>query len=95
LETADLERRQKLLAMLDVALIHVPAAESLVNRAESLCAENIKGYDALHLAAAEAAGASYFITTDDRLLKRAQRAGNICHVRVINPTDWPPQIAKA
>ena len=45
-------------------------------------------YDALHLAFAEASDATVFLTTDDRLLRKAiSYAGNI-KVRVSNPVTW-------
>lgn len=89
-ETADEERQQKVRGLLDAASIHVPASQSLADRAAAFAAHGITGSDALHLATAEAAGARYLITTDDRLLKRAHRAGRMVQVQVINPTDWPP-----
>lgn len=39
-------------------------------RALALEREGVKPLDALHLAAAESAGATHFLTCDDRLLKR-------------------------
>jgi predicted nucleic acid-binding protein len=43
-------------------------------------------YDALHVASAEAAGADFLLTTDDRMIKKANQAG--VHVRLMNPVDW-------
>jgi hypothetical protein len=48
LETADVKRRRKLMGMLDGGLIHVPAADSIAQRASSLEPHNIKGFDAQH-----------------------------------------------
>jgi hypothetical protein len=41
-------------------------------RAAELVAAGLRPLDALHLASAEAAGANYFCTCDDRLLRRAR-----------------------
>lgn len=43
-------------------------------------------YDALHIACAEAAGVDFLFTTDDRMIKKANRAG--VHVRLVNPVEW-------
>jgi predicted nucleic acid-binding protein len=47
-----------------------------------------KFYDALHLAFAEAGGADVFLTTDDRLLRKAQQYKNSITVTVENPVIW-------
>ncbi|MDT3676648.1 hypothetical protein [Microcystis wesenbergii] len=45
-----------------------------------------KFYDALHLAFAEAGGADIFLTTDDRLLRKAQQYRDSIKVTVENPS---------
>ncbi|MCA2812513.1 MAG: hypothetical protein IM477_08160 [Microcystis sp. M090S1] len=45
-----------------------------------------KFYDALHLAFAEAGGADIFLTTDDRLLRKAQQYRDPINVMVENPS---------
>jgi predicted nucleic acid-binding protein len=45
-----------------------------------------KFYDALHLAFAEAGGADIFLTTDDRLLRKAQQYRDSINVTVENPS---------
>jgi predicted nucleic acid-binding protein len=47
-----------------------------------------KFYDALHLAFAEAGGADIFLTTDDRLLRKAQQYRDSIKVTVGNPVIW-------
>jgi uncharacterized protein with PIN domain len=47
-----------------------------------------KFYDALHLAFAEAGGADIFLTTDDRLLRKAQQYRDSINVTVENPVIW-------
>jgi len=44
--------------------------ESIKERAEQLSLLNIRGMDAFHLACAEAMQCDYFLTVDDRLMKR-------------------------
>ena len=47
-----------------------------------------KFYDALHLAFAEAGGADIFLTTDYRLLRKAQQYRDSINVTVENPVIW-------
>lgn len=42
-------------------------------------------FDALHIASAEAGRADFFVTTDDRLLRRAVRLQEVLQVKVVNP----------
>jgi predicted nucleic acid-binding protein len=57
---------------LSVAGPFVSATASVVDRARKYVGGGIKPLDALHLACAVEAGAAYFCTCDDRLLKRAR-----------------------
>jgi uncharacterized protein with PIN domain len=47
-----------------------------------------KLYDALHLAFAQAASADIFLTTDDRLLRKAKQYPKEVTVTVENPVIW-------
>ena len=47
-----------------------------------------KPLDALHIACAETAGADVLLTTDDRLLRRAERQAGDLDVAVANPLRW-------
>lgn len=57
-------------------------------RGEQLEALGFKWFDALHLACAESSNADIFLTTDDRLLRRAKRFSSNLRVRVENPYTW-------
>lgn len=59
-----------------------------IARAEDLEALGLKRTDALHLACAESGAADIFLTTDDRLLRTAQRADSQIHLQVENPHTW-------
>lgn len=83
----DPAKRAATLAMTAYAGLHVAVAESLVRRAEEIEALGITGFDALHLAAAEAAGCAYLVTTDDGLLKKSKRHSSQLKVSVLNPID--------
>lgn len=58
-------------------------SEEILNLAEKFQKEGIKAYDALHIACAENAGCSYFITTDKKLL-RVQMPD----MKVVNPIQF-------
>ncbi|HXW01348.1 MAG TPA: PIN domain-containing protein [Anaerolineae bacterium] len=63
--------------------------EAIRQRAHHLEQERIKAMDALHLACAEAAKADYFVTADDRLIKRYQQLkGTDAAPTVCNPTEF-------
>ncbi|MEH2247225.1 hypothetical protein [Nostoc sp.] len=49
---------------------------------------SFKFHDALHLAFAEAGEADIFLTTDDRLFRKAKQFKNILKIEVENPTIW-------
>jgi predicted nucleic acid-binding protein len=57
-------------------------AEALRVRTAELMANGLRGFDALHLACAEAADVDIFVTCDDRLLAALQRLGPAVKVRV-------------
>ena len=88
----DAGRQEKVLELVSAASVHVSEHADHYSRATVFAPFNIAGYDALHLAAAESAGADYFLTTDDRLLNRSRRARHILHLTVLNPLDWPPAL---
>ena len=63
----------------------VTISPSLVNRARELERLGLRGLDALHVAAAESAGRDRLVTTDDRMMQRASRAGAAVHVAILTP----------
>lgn len=77
--------------MTDPAAIHIPVSSAIAQRSKTFAACNIQNYDALHVAVAQAAHCDYFFTTDQKLLKRGQRAGNLQKPKFLNPADWPPE----
>ena len=86
--TQDLEERAQITTWLTLAhqTIHVGAGE--ISRGLQLEALGFKERDALHIACAESGEVAFFLTTDDRLLKRAKRYRNQLHIHVENPYAW-------
>jgi predicted nucleic acid-binding protein len=62
--------------------------EGDIARGEVLEQAGFADFDALHLACAERAEVDVFLTTDDRLLRRAKRLAAQLRVRVENPATW-------
>lgn len=59
-----------------------------LERAREIEKSGFGGFDAVHLACAESGKADVFLTTDDRLLKKAKRHAKRIRVKVMNPLDW-------
>jgi len=81
------DKRADSLAMTEYAGLHVTVSEAVARRAEEIETIGISGYDALHIAAAEAAGCDYLVTTDDRLLKKSKRHSSQLMISILNPID--------
>nr|VFK66513.1 MAG: hypothetical protein BECKUNK1418G_GA0071005_10966 [Candidatus Kentron sp. UNK]VFK71863.1 MAG: hypothetical protein BECKUNK1418H_GA0071006_10856 [Candidatus Kentron sp. UNK] len=67
-----------------LAVVDVEETESLKERADSFVASGVKAKDVLHVSAAIEGKADFFITTDDRLLKKL--AGTT-EIQAANPID--------
>lgn len=64
----------------------IDADESIRQLAKTYEPKGVKPRDALHVACAEASGATYFVTCDDKLLKK-QKVLSVS-VKLINPIDF-------
>ncbi|MDY7023061.1 MAG: PIN domain-containing protein [Cyanobacteriota bacterium] len=81
-------KKEQLESILSVATCVIPSSEAIELRASALMELGFKFYDALHLAFAEAGEADAFLTTDDRLLRKAQQYRDLITVTVENPVIW-------
>ncbi len=84
----DLVKREQVQALLEAVTETVQLSKRTLLRAGAVESKGFSGQDALHLACAEQAEADVFLTTDDRLLRRAVRRRRDLSVRVANPVDW-------
>ena len=73
---------------LQQAKIYQLVDPSIRKRAEYLEKSGLKAIDALHVSCAEAAEADYFLTCDDRLLKKHR----LLTVKSMNPVDFVQKI---
>ena len=74
--------------LLAVAKIKLPMTTEHIQRAAHLQSLGFKPFDALHIACAEVANADVFMTTDDRLRRRAKTYANQLNTQVQNPLTW-------
>ena len=87
-QTPEFTKRQQVIDLLNVSKIDIQVTLENINRANELQALGYKPFDALHIACAEAARADAFLTTDDRLLRKATNQSERLDVRVANPVTW-------
>ena len=84
----DAEQQSRLRRVIEFVGSTVEIGEKELERANELQKAGFVGFDAVHLACAESGKADVFLTTDDRLLKRAKRLAKKLRVKVENPLDW-------
>jgi predicted nucleic acid-binding protein len=81
-------RKDWMARCLEQAKVYQVVDLSIRARAELLEKNGIKAIDALHVSSAEAAGADYFLTCDDRLLKKHR----MLTVKSMNPVDFVQKV---
>ncbi len=87
-QTPDTQRVELIMAALAIASEKAPLDSALKQRAVELVTLGLKPFDAAHIASAEAIAADVFLTTDDRLIRRATRYQTSLNVLVSNPVTW-------
>ena len=83
------DRRLATSLWLETAALRTSASGKAAQRARELAALGFRALDALHLAFAEQSAARWFVTTDDRLLKRARIHRERLSVHVLGPDQLP------
>ncbi len=87
-KTPDPERKQRVQLLASGVHHTVSIGQSEIARARHIREWGIAAVDALHLACAESGGVDVFLTTDDRLVRRAKTYAEQLHIRVENPLKW-------
>ncbi|MDX2030400.1 MAG: PIN domain-containing protein [Blastocatellia bacterium] len=90
--TPDLDRAKKALLIAANASEKIILGETEIVRGSALERLGFSGYDALHIACAESGRCDFFLTTDDKLLKRAQKYAADIEVQVTNPLTWLQEV---
>lgn len=79
--------RQYIAKITQTAPINQKVDESIRQRALNLESKGVKALDALHVACAEMAGAQYFVTCDDRLIRRYRNIVG-AFLSICDPTEF-------
>ena len=87
-QTPDPHRRERLRQFTTYADESVRVTEPIKKRAQNLMQVGVTVGDALHISCAENARADVFLTTDDRLLRRAVNVVPSLRCRIDNPLHW-------
>ena len=90
----DADRWQKVRQLAKYVHILIKFNSGITTRAQELSGIGFTAYDALHIACAEEAAVDVFLTTDDRLIKLADRYPGKIQVRVCNPLPWIGEVMK-
>ncbi len=77
------EVKEKILSYLNLAKEYIHINNKIEKRSLALEELSILGIDALHIAIAEAAKVDYFITCDDKLLKRYKRNKDKFNIKIV------------
>jgi predicted nucleic acid-binding protein len=93
-QTPDIERLQNVKKLLAIAKIKVITGLWIQERAAELQIMGFSSYDATHIASAERSQADIFLTTDDRLIKKAQKNSQSITVNINNPMQWLAQVTQ-
>lgn len=76
-------KRQWIDRCMDMAVCYQEVDDAIEQRAQDLEREGVKPVDALHVACAEYTRCDYFLTCDDRLIRRYRGT-----VKAVNPTSF-------
>jgi predicted nucleic acid-binding protein len=87
-QTKDIQRLEQLRSAISIALDKCMLTDAIEQRTIELTQLGFKSFDAAHLASTEHSNVDIFLTTDDRLLKRATRYRDLIKVKVKNPVNW-------
>ncbi len=65
-----------------------------LDRSMEIAEMGFKTYDALHIACAEVGNANVLLTTDDRMLRLAERRADLLQIEIRNPLQWLVEVTK-
>ena len=82
-----IERRNAIIEWKKIAAEKIEGAKNVVARASEFTRNGVKSKDALHIACAIEGKAEYFLTTDDKLIKKLAETIELI---VINPVNFIP-----
>jgi len=80
-----IERREAIKEWKNLAVLDIEENEIILKRAKKLVTIGLKSKDALHIACAIEGKAEYFLTTDDKILKKGK---HIKEIKIIDPIEF-------
>ena len=80
-----IERREAIKEWKNLAVLDIEENEIILKRAKKLVGIGLKSKDALHIACAIEGKAEYFLTTDDKILKKGK---HIKEIKIIDPIEF-------
>jgi predicted nucleic acid-binding protein len=86
------DRKHRILKMCSKAATVLKLNPEIYTIAECLNKLGFKSYDGLHLACAKQAKVDIFLTTDDKLLKKAKNNQDVIQLAVDNPLHWLQEV---
>jgi predicted nucleic acid-binding protein len=86
--TPNLTRLRQVQDLLSAAKIKVQTSDALEQRTAELTQFGFTFYDAAHVASAERSQSDVFLTTDDRLIRKAIQLTDRLKVKIENPVQW-------
>jgi predicted nucleic acid-binding protein len=81
-------KKEQLETIISVATTDLTTNPEIIAISQSLTQIGFTTYDALHLAFAQHYQADIFLTTDDRLLKKATKQTDLITIPTANPVIW-------
>ena len=84
--STDTDKLEQVLEFYAAASERIVLTKQTENRAAFFQQNGIKSFDSLHLALAETNGVDVFLTTDDSLLRKANKMD--LNITVANPVSW-------
>ena len=87
-QTPNEERQERLWSLESRSTERLELTDSILQQAETIKRLGFTAYDALHLTFAALVNVDAFLTTDDKILKRAQRYPAEIQIPVANPLSW-------
>jgi predicted nucleic acid-binding protein len=85
---SNFDRKECVLSLLKIPHIRIVITSDILARGKELETVGFGGYDALHLACAEAGKVDVFLTVDDGIISKVRRNSGIVKVDVMNPVTW-------
>ncbi|MBI4842838.1 MAG: PIN domain-containing protein [Nitrospirae bacterium] len=90
----DNEKKLKVNILASMHQSYIVVDRNVETRALELSELGFKTFDALHIACAEKGSANILLTTDDSLLSKAFKHGNMLRIKTRNPLEWVAEVIR-